>query len=162
MKKSVMLLAAFAMSLSFTACGPSKLEIQEMSSQSDILVEVRQVLNDSISLFVGNVFYLNSRQIVADDMYPLLISTRDPAELEKPTATDIINNDDELLGYLRKKVPEAMQIGLVIGETAYNEPGFEENEAVEKLLHLFKKIGGGSLVLFHEKSGDLTDAKKLY
>ena len=27
---------------------------------------------------------------------------------------------------------------------------------------LFKKLQGGSLVLFHEKGGELTDMKKLY
>ncbi|WP_407455956.1 hypothetical protein [Fibrobacter sp.] len=149
-------------SLALMACGPSKLEIQEASSQSDIMVEVRQVLNDSISLFVGNTFYLNSKQAIADNMYPLLVSTRDPAELEKPTATDILNNDDDFLNYLRRKAPDMVNVGIVIGETAYNEIGFEEADAVAKLTALFKKLQGGSLVLFHEKGGELTDMKKLY
>ena len=149
-------------SFALMACGPSKLEIQEMSSNSDILLEVRQVLNDSISLFVGNTFYLNSKQVVADDMYPLLVSTRDPSELEKPTATDILNSDEDFLNYLRRVSPDMMNVGLVIGETAYNEIGFEEKPAVEKLTKLFKKVQGGSLTLFHEKNGELTDAKKLY
>ena len=52
--------------------------------------------------------------------------------------------------------------GLVIGETAYNEIGFEEADAVAKLTAIFKKMEGGSLVLFHEKGGELTDMKKLY
>lgn len=149
-------------SLALMACGPSKLEIQEASSQSDIMVEVRQVLNDSISLFVGNTFYLNSKQAIADNMYPLLVSTRDPAELEKPTATDILNNDDDFLNYLRRKAPDMVNVGIVIGETAYNEIGFEEADAVAKLTALFKKLQGGSLILFHEKGGELTDMKKLY
>ncbi len=149
-------------SLALMACGPSKLEIQEASSQSDIMVEVRQVLNDSISLFVGNTFYLNSKQAIADNMYPLLVSTRDPAELEKPTATDILNNDEDFLNYLRLKAPDMVNVGIVIGETAYNEIGFEEADAVAKLTALFKKLQGGSLVLFHEKGGELTDMKKLY
>jgi hypothetical protein len=144
------------------ACGPSKLEIQEASTQSDVLLEVRQVLNDSISLFVGNTLYLNSKQMVADDMYPLLVSTRDPAELEKPTATDILNNDEDFLNYLRRKAPDFVNVGVVIGETAYNEIGFEEKDAVEKLTKIFKKVQGGSMVLFHEKAGELTDMKKLY
>ena len=161
MKKfALMALATF--SLVFMACGPSKLEIQEASSQSDIMFEVRQVLNDSISLFVGNIFYLNSKQAIADNMYPLLVSTRDPSELEKPTATDIINNDEDLLNYLRRKAPDMVNIGLVIGETAYNEIGFEEGDVVNKLTAIFKKMEGGSLVLFHEKGGELTDMKKLY
>ena len=92
--KKIALMALVSFSLVFMACGPSKLEIQEASSQSDIMFEVRQVLNDSISLFVGNTFYLNSKQAVADNMYPLLVSTRDPSELEKPTATDILNSDE--------------------------------------------------------------------
>ena len=149
-------------SLAFMACGPSKLEIQEASSQSDVILEVRQVLNDSISLFVVNTFYLNSKQVISDAMYPLLVSTRDPAELEKPTATDILNNDEDLLNYLRRKSPDLMNVGIVIGETAYNEIGFEESAVVTKLTAIFKKVQGGSLVLFHEKAGELTDMKKLY
>ena len=130
--------------------------------QSEVLVEVRQVLNDSISLFVGNTLYLNSKQMIADNMYPLLVSTRDPAELEKPTATDILNNDEEFLNYLRRKAPDLMNVGVVISETAYNEIGFEEKDVVEKLSKIFKKVQGGSLVLFHEKASQLTDMKKLY
>lgn len=160
--KKIALAVLSVVSLALMACGPSKLEIQEASSQSDVLIEVRQVLNDSISLFVGNTFYLNSKQVIADDLYPLLVSTRDPAELEKPTATDILNSDEDLLNYLRRKSPDLMNVGIVIGETAYNEIGFEESDAVAKLTKVFKKVQGGSLVLFHEKAGELTDMKKLY
>ena len=53
-------------------------------------------------------------------------------------------------------------MGIVIGETAYNEIGFEESDAVAKLTTVFKKVQGGSLVLFDEKAGELTDMKKLY
>ena len=161
MKKLALTVLA-TISLALMACGPSKLEIQEASSMSDVLIEVRQVLNDSISLYVGNVFYLNSKQIVADDMYPLHASTRDPSEFEKLTATDEITNDEEFLNYLRRKAPDMMNVGIVIGETAYNEIGFEETAAVEKLTKIFQKIQGGSLTLFHEKEGHLTDMKKLY
>jgi hypothetical protein len=55
-----------------------------------------------------------------------------------------------------------MNVGIVIGETAYNEVGFEEAIAVEKLTKIFQKIQGGSLTLFHEKEGHLTDMKKIY
>ena len=151
--KKLALAVLSVVSLALMACGPSKLEIQEASSQSDVIIEVRQVLNDSISLFVGNTFYLNSKQAIADEMYPLLVSTRDPAELEKPTATDILNNDEDLLNYLRRKSPDLMNVGIVIGETAYNEIGFEEEPVVAKLTAVFKKLQGGSLVLFHEKAG---------
>lgn len=162
MKK--MIAAAFALATSFTlmACGASKLEMQEMSSQCDVVVEVRQVLNDSISLFVGNTLYLNAKQMVPDAMYPLLVSTRDPADFQKPTATNIINSDDELLAYLRRVAPMMTQVGLVIGESAANEIGFEEESTIQKMTNVFKKMEGGSLYLFHEKSGELTDAKKLF
>ena len=160
--KKLALLALASISLALMACGPSKLDIQEKSVMSDVLVEVRQVLNDTISLYVGNVFYLNSKQIVADDMYPLYASTRDPAEFEKLTPTDEINSDEEFLNYLRRKSPELINVGIVIGETAYNEVGFEEAAAVEKLTKIFQKIQGGTLTLFHEKEGQLTDMKKLY
>ena len=160
--KKLALAVLSVVSLALMACGPSKLEIQEASSQSDVIIEVRQVLNDSISLFVGNTFYLNSKQAIADEMYPLLVSTRDPAELEKPTATDILNSDEDFLNYLRRKSPDLMNVGIVIGETAFNEVGFEENDAVAKLTAVLKKVQGGSLVLFHEKAGELTDMKKLY
>ena len=161
MKKLALLLLA-TISLALMACGPSKLKMQESSSMCDVLIEVRQVLNDSISLYVGNVLYLNSRQVVADDMYPLNVSTRDPAEFEKLTATDVVNSDEELLNYLRRKSPDMMNFGIVIGETAYNEVGFEEAAVVDKLTKLFQKIEGGSLTLFHEKDGELTDMKKIY
>lgn len=160
--KKFFLTAIAAISLAFMACAPSKLDIQEASITSDVLIEVRQVLNDFISLYVGNVFYLNSRQIVADDMYPLHASTRDPSEFEKLTPTDVLNSDEEFLNYLRRKAPDMMNVGIVIGETAYNEVGFDEAAAVAKLTKIFQKIQGGSLTLFHEKEGHLTDMKKLY
>lgn len=160
--KKLFLVALATISLAFMACGPSKIQMQEASSMSDVLIEVRQVLNDSISLYVGNVLYLNSKQIVADDMYPLHVSTRDPAEFEKLTATDEIKSDEELLNYLRRKAPDMLNVGIVIGETAYNEIGFEEAAAVAKLTKIFQQIQGGSLTLFHEKNGELTDMKKLY
>lgn len=161
MKKIALSLLA-AVSIFFMACGPSKLEMQEQSSMCDVVVEVRQVLGDSISLFVGNNFYLNVKQVVPDEMYPLHVSTRDPAEFEKPTATDVLNSDEEFLNYLRRVSPQMVQIGLVIGETAANEIGFDEGETVTKLTKIFQKMGGGSLILFHEKDGELTDMKKLF
>lgn len=161
MKKFALAIMAVA-TFFLVGCGPSKLEMQEQSSMCDVMVEVRQVLNDSISLFVGNTLYLNAKQIVADDLYPLQVSTRDPSEIEKPTATNVLNNDDEFLNYLRRVAPQMVQVGLVIGETAANEIGFDENETVNKMTKIFQKMGGGSLILFHEKNGELTDMKKLF
>lgn len=162
MKKIVLSLLAAA-SLFFMGCGASKLEMQEQSSMCDVMVEVRQVLNDTISLYAGNTFYLNAKQVVADEMYPLYVSTRDPAEIEKPAATNVINSDEEFLNYLRRAAPQMTQIGLLIGVTAANEIGFDEGETVAKLTKIFQKMGGGSLILFHDNAeGELTDMKKLF
>ena len=160
--KKFLIMALATISLALMACAPSKIKMQETSSMCDVLIEVRQVLNDSISLYVGNVLYLNSKQVVADDMYPLHVSTRDPAEFEKLTATDVVNSDEEFLNYLRRKAPDLMNVGVVVGETAYNEIGFEEAAVVAKLTSIFQKIEGGSMTLFHEKEGQLTDMKKIY
>ena len=155
MKKLLILFVAMVSGV-FVACGPSKLEIQEMSSSRDVIIEVRQVLNDSISLMVGN------KQVLGDNLFPLLVSTRDPQEIERLTATDVVNGPEDLLKYLRFTSPDMVNFGIVIGETAYNEVGFDENHVVETLKNIFIKVDGGSLILFHEKNGELTAAKKLF
>lgn len=161
MKKLFMAFAA-VVSMALVACGPSKLEIQEMSSQCDVMIEVRQVLNDSISLMIGNTLYLNSKQVLGDNLFPLLVSTRDPQEIERLTSTDVVNDEAGLLTYLRYTSPDMVNFGIVIGETAYNEIGFDEAKIVNTLKDIFVKVDGGSLVLFHEKGGELTAAKKLF
>ena len=161
MKKCLILFVALVSAV-LVACGPSKLEMQEMSSSCDVIIEVRQVMNDSISLMVGNTLYLNSKQVLHDNLFPLLISTRDPQEIERLTATDIVNTPEDLLKYLRFSSPDMVNFGIVIGETAYNEIGFDENHVVETLKNIFVKVDGGSLILFHEKNGELTAAKKLF
>ena len=161
MKKLLILFVAMVSGV-FVACGPSKLEIQEMSSSRDVIIEVRQVLNDSISLMIGNTLYLNSKQVIGDNLFPLLVSTRDPQEIERLTATDVVNTPEDLLKYLRFTSPDMVNFGIVIGETAYNEIGFDENHVVETLKNIFVKVDGGSLILFHEKNGELTSAKKLF
>ena len=117
MKKLLILFVAMVSGV-FVACGPSKLEMQEMSSSRDVIIEVRQVLNDSISLMVGNTLYLNSKQVIGDNLFPLLVSTRDPQEIERLTATDIVNTPEDLLKYLRFTSPDMVNFGIVIGETA--------------------------------------------
>lgn len=158
------LFAAFAavISMALVACGPSKLEIQEMSAQCDVMIEVRQVLGDSISLMIGNTLYLNAKQTVNGNLFPLQVSTRDPKEIERLTSTDDVNSPEDLLKYLRFSSPDMVNFGIVIGETAYNEIGFDEAFVVNALKDIFVKVDGGSLVLFHEKGGEITTAKKLF
>jgi hypothetical protein len=161
MKKLFVAFAAI-LSAALVACGPSKLEIQEMSAQCDVIIEVRQVLDDSISLMVGNTLYLNAKQTVGESMFPLSVSTRDPQEIERLTATDLVEDEAGLLKYLRFSSPDMVNFGIVIGETAKNEIGFDESKVVNTLKDIFVKVDGGTLVLFHEKGGEITDAKKLF
>lgn len=161
MKKIALALIAAA-AMVFTACGPSKIEMQEMSVECDVQIEVRQVLNDSISLYVGNILYLNAKQVLGEELFPLSISTRRPDEIEKLAPTDVVNSEEEFIAYLRKAAPDMMKVGLVISETAANEIGFDESKTVEKMKAIFQKMNGGSLLLFHEKAGELTDVKKLF
>lgn len=161
MKKIAFSLLA-AVTMFFMACGSSKINVQEASSQCDVMIEVRQVLNDSISWLVNNNLYLNAKQVIPDDMYPILVSTRDPADWDRSISTTIINSDEDLINLMRKVSPEMTQIGLVIGETAANEIGFDEADAINKVTAIFKKMGGGSMYLFHDKNGELVDGKVLY
>lgn len=161
MKKLLIALVAFV-SLTLTACGPSKLEIQEMSAMCDVTIEVRQVLDDSISLYVGNMFFLNAKQAVNEELFPLSASIRDPMNIEALARTDVIGSGDEFIEYLRKNAPGAVSFGIVISETAANEIGFDEAKIVAKLTAIFQKMDGGMLTLFHEKGGDVIDAKKIF
>jgi len=161
MKKCLLTLLGLV-SLALLGCGPSSLQIKEMSLECDFMVEVRYVENDSIGIFVGNTLFLNTRQVVGGSLFPMLISTRDPMNIDMPTATNVIRDPQEFTAYLQKQVPSLTRFGIVIGDNVGREIGFEEASAVKMLSEYFKTFDGGSLVLFHEKGGDLTDAEKLY
>ncbi len=161
MKKLLIAVVALV-SLVLTACGPSKLEIQEMSANCDIFIDVRTVLDDSVSLMVGNSLYLNVKHVANNDLFPLLVSTRDPQEIERETTIDQVNSPEDFLKYLRFTAPNMVNFGIVIGETAKNEIGFDENKVVNALKEIFVKVDGGSLVVFHEVGGDITTAKKIF
>ena len=161
MKNSFLTLLGLV-SLALLACAPSSLQIKEMSSECDFVVEVRYVENDSIGIFVGNTLFLNTRQVVGGSLFPMLISTRDPMNIDMPTATNVVRDPQELTAYLQKQVPSLTRFGIVIGDNVDREIGFEEAEAIKMLSEYFKTFEGGSLVLFHEKGGDLIDAEKLY
>ena len=161
MKKSFLALLGLV-SLALLACAPSSLQIKEMSSECDFVVEVRYVENDSIGIFVGNTLFLNTRQVVGGSLFPMLIRTRDPMNIDMPTATNVVRDPQELTAYLQRQVPSLTRFGIVIGDNVDREIGSEEAEAIKMLSEYFKSFEGGSLVLFHEKGGDLIDAEKLY
>lgn len=161
MKKLFFSLVA-SLSFVLVACGPSKIEIKEMSVECDVTIEIQQVLSDSISLYVGNMFFLNAKQAVNDNLFPLSASIRDPMSIETLTRTDVIQSGDDFIEYLRKNALGAVSFGIVIGESAANEIGFDETKVVRNLQKVFENMGGGSLILFHEKGGELVSAKKLF
>lgn len=160
MKKQVKWFAIFA-ALLLIACGPSKLQIQEMSSERDILIEVRYVENDSIGYFVGNTLFLNTRQFSGDSLFPLLVSTRNPANIDIPTATDVISDSKALTAYLSKNAPSLNHFGFVVSHTAALDIDFDEKKAIQMILNYIDTFKGASLVFFREKDGDLTHAKKV-
>ena len=147
----------------FYACGPSALEIKEMSSECEFNVEVRYMPNDSIALFVGNTLYIATSQLVSESLYPLSVSTRDPMNIDGRAPTDVVNSDEELVAYIQKRVPDVSRFGIVMGDHVSNEIGFDPSATVQRLQEFFaKNYPGSSAVLFGEKAGELISAKKLY
>lgn len=145
------------------ACGPSAFEIKEMSSACEFNVEIRYAQNDSIGLFVGNTLYLATSQLVAESLYPLSVSTRNPMDIDGRAPTDIIHSDAELFEYVNKRVPGALHFGIVLSDNVGYQIGFDPDAAVGLVRSFFEKsYPGSTAVLFREKSGDLVSAKKLY
>ncbi len=162
MKKSLQLLSLALLSLLALACGPSKLEIQEMAIDSDLLLEFRYIENDSIGIRMGNMLVLNSSKTSGQDFYPLLVSTRSPDDIDKPTATTVISDDAGFLEYIRRENPQLSRFGVVIGENCQRDPSFSENNAIAIASRLAKMVPGSTLVVFREKDGDIFAAKKVF
>ena len=133
-----------------------------MSSACDVSVEVGKVLDDTISLYVGNMFFLNAKQTVNEELFPLSASIRDPMNIDVKGRTDRIESGADFINYLRRTAPNAVTFGIVVNSAAQNEIGFDETKTVNRLVEVLKTLDGGSVILFHEKDGQLTDAKKLF
>ena len=143
------------------SCAASKFEIQETSSSLDVLIEVR-TMQDTIGLMIGNSLYLNTEQLTRDPMFPLLVSSRDPVNIERITPTITLTTPENLIGFMNRAVKEAKKFGFVIGSNVNEQIGFEEQDAIQKISAILSKVPGASLYLFHEKEGELTDMKKLF
>lgn len=152
----------FWVALALCACGASKLEIQEASLDCDVLVELRYVPDDSVALMVGNQLFMNTSQMFGREMFPLLVSARDPMDLERPASVQAIPSAEDFAAYLQRAVPGASRFGIVISSNVKQQIGFDEAEAVSKIRNALSSVQGGSAVLFHEEGGKLTDMKKLY
>lgn len=149
--------------LAFTlvACGPSRVQIQEMSSSCDVLIEIHHVQNDSIAIFVGNSMFINTQQLIRDEVFPFLVSKRNPTDIDIPTATTVLNSKEEFVDYIKSNVSTFTSYGIVIGKNVSNEIGFDEAVVIEKVKGLFESVKTTSVILFHEQEGQLIKAKKL-
>jgi len=162
MKKLLFSITLATLAFILGACAPSKLEIQEMAVDSDLLMEFRFIENDSIAIQMNNMLVLNTSKTSGVDFYPLLISTRSPEDIDKPTATHVIQDDAGLLEYLKNSRTSLTRFGVVIGENCSQDPAFSENNAVAIATRLAKMVPGSTLVLFREKDGDIVAAKKVF
>lgn len=160
MKKIVLALLTVVMASVFVACGPSALEIKEMSSDCEFNVEIRYVPDDSIAILMGNALYVATSQLVSGNLYPLSISTR--SDIDSRAPTDVVNSDEEFAAYINRRIPGAMNFGIVVDDNSANEIGFEKETAVKMFQDFFKKsYPGAKSVYFSSRNGELVSAKKL-
>jgi len=162
MKKRLLALSLMLFALMLGACAQSKLEIQEMAMDSDLLLEFRYIENDSIGLKMGNMLVLNTSKASGMDFYPLLLSTRNLDDIDKPTATHVLQDDAALLAYLQRDGGSLTRFGVVIGENCAKDPSFSEKNAIAIASRVAKQVPGSTLVLFREAGGDIVAAKKLF
>ncbi len=163
MKKMSLAVLAMCVASLFLACGPSALEIKEKASACEFNVEIRYVQDDSVGIFVGNTLYLATSQLASGKFYPLLVSSRDPMNIDGRAPTDVVNSDEELAAYINRRVPGALHFGIVLSDNVGYEIGFDSDVAVKTLRDFFEKsYPGSTAVLFGERGGDLVSAKKLY
>lgn len=149
---SVLLFAATAILMS---CAGSKAKAQEQVLDCDLIFEYHAIENDSISLFIGNTFRLHTGKANPGRFYPLLVSVRNPRDLDRPTSTEIVSDDAGLLLLLRKNIPLLTTIGVVIDDNTSKAKGFTQAGALTPIFQLAKLIPGSRILVFHEKSGDL-------
>lgn len=144
-----------------SSCAGNKAQAQEQVVACDILFEYQNVENDSISLLIGNTMRLHTGKAVEGQFYPLLISVRNPEDLDKPTSTEVIDSEASLLAFLQKRFPLLKSIGIVMGENTSNAIGFSESSALKPIKSLSKKISESELRLFREKGGDIVSVETL-
>ena len=156
------LLASFGFALmTFTSCANTKAKAQEEAVNCDVLFEYQAVENDSISLMVGNTIRLHTDKATPGSFYPLMISVRSPEDLDKPTSTEFIANEQALHGFLAKHFPLLKSIGVVMGGSALQKANFSEQNALIPLRSLSKQIPDSHLQLFYEKGGEIVSSRGL-
>lgn len=158
MKKFLFGFAAVA-AVVLSACGASKFEIQEASMDCQVTIEVRYMQDDTVGVMSNNMLFLNASQLTGRDMFPLQVRVEN---FERVTPVTTLHTAEDFMEYLQRAVPGANRFGVVIGENAVNQIGFDEAETVAKIKAALQEANGGSAILFHEKGGEIVDMKKLY
>lgn len=161
--KKWMLVALALLGVTLFGCGGvSKMEIDQSVRKCDLMVEVRTLGRDSVSWYVGNTMYLNVNQTRKPDMFPMFISTRSPSNIDVQRRIDQIQSPWELLMFLGQENGPIKHVGVVFSDLFYNEIGVDEQDVVKKLTAIFKQGNDGSMMVFYEKDGSVTDMKKIY
>lgn len=142
-------------------CAGSKAKAQEQVLECDVLFEYQSVENDSISLMVGNTIRLHTGKALPGQFYPLFLSIRDPQDLDKPTSTEVIGSEEQLLALLKSKFSFLKRVGVVIGESTAKSHEFAEASALLPIRSLTKQIPESEFLLFHEEAGDIVSVKVL-
>lgn len=146
----------------FEGCAASKAEISQASDRCDIMVEVRTLGKDSVSWFAGNTMYLNANQVKREQIFPMFISTRSTANIDVQRGIDLVKSPEELQAFFERGSASAKNFGIVFSDRVHEEAGVDERQTVEKLKTVFRSVNALSLVLFHEKDGNISDMKKLF
>jgi hypothetical protein len=145
--------------LAFASCAGNKAKAQEQVLECDVLFEYQQIENDSISLMVGNTIRLHTGKSQTGQFYPLLLSVRDPQDLDKPTSTEVIGGEEQLLGLLKSKFPFLKRFGVVVGESTSGSREFSEKGALEPIEKLAKQIPEAEILIFREKAGEIVSVE---
>ena len=77
---------------------------------------------DTIGLMVGNTCFLSTRQVVRDSLFPMLVSVRNPNNIDdNRVATTTVHSTQELTAYIGPRRSNPTHFGVVIGENVGNE-----------------------------------------
>lgn len=161
MQKSILTILAplGLLCLSLVSCAGSKADAQLREQECDFLFEYQAIENDSIAILVGNTMRLHAGKATPGNFYPLLLSERDPQELDKPIATEVIQNEDELRSLVRKRARMLQYVGIVIGESTRNAKGFQESQAIAPIRSLVTSLPEVQLFVFQEREGEVQSFK---
>ena len=141
------------------SCANSKAKAQEQVTECDVLFEYHSIVNDSISLMIGNTMRVHSAKTQPERFYPLLVSVRNPRDLDRPTSSEVILDDPSLLAFLRRELPFLQTIGVVISSNTSQDPGFSESGALVPIRKFAKLVPDSRILVFHELDGDVISVR---